>query len=121
MIKSVAAETLKLRGRTWCNPHLHREHEQGPFSESLGLHLDHAIVLSNDSFTDGQSKTNTFLVYVLVLLLQLAKALEELTEVVRFDASATVANVHDKALGRFTVRHAHTDVALLCELEGVLD
>ena len=85
------------------------------------MHLNQAVVLSHDSFTDGQSETNAFLVYALILLLQLAKALEELIEVARFDAFATVANVHDEALGRFTVRHAHADVALLCELEGVLD
>ena len=112
-----------MRGRTWCDLHLHREHEEGSFAKSLGLHLDQAVVLSHDSFTDDQSEANTFLVYThtFLLLLQLAKALEELTEVARFDASSTVANVHDEALGLFTVRHAHADVALLCELEGVLD
>ena len=72
--------------------------------------------MGHDRLADRQSKTDALLVDALILLLQLAEALEELIKVATFDTSASVENVHDeKILGGSVVSNAHLDKASLCE------
>ena len=71
--------------------------------------------MGHDRLADRQSKTDALLVDALILLFQLAEALEELIKVAAFDTSASVEDVHDEILGGFVVSNAHLDEALLCE------
>ena len=103
------------------NLHLHGKDKQGPFSKTQGLHLDQAVVLDHDCFTDRQSKTDTLLIDATVLLLQFAKALEELSKIFAFDASTRVKDVQDETLAYFVIGHKDLDEVVLCKFQGIFD